>query len=376
MLKIAAGFAYARFYLLPQYYEGSDTWRFYRLSLEETTWLKHDPLAFIKDLFVHGYGKAGNLFSGENSYWNDLKSNVPVKLLAVFNIFTFNSYYTSIILFNFLFLFGLVALFRLFNELSPNKKLLIIAGIFLLPSTLFWCSGIHKDGLILSATGLIIYMFYHGIQYKFTTGKWLLMLFCMLLIFSLRNYVALALVPALFCLWLCYKFRKGVSVFLVAYASALVLFFITPLVFPGLNFPAFVSEKQHEFLLLKGTSEVKVQPLEPTFRSFISILPSALDMAFLRPHFSEVKNFSYIPAALENVLLLVLIVLSLFFIRRKTFVPVILFMLFFSLSILLLCGYTIPFSGAIVRYRSFVLPLLITSLLCMSNFSLKLSRPS
>jgi hypothetical protein len=38
--------------------------------------------------------------------------------------------------------------------------------------------------------------------------------------------------------------------------------------------------------------------------------------------------------------------------------------MFFGLSLLMIAGYTITFSGAIVRYRSLVLPLLITPMLC------------
>ena len=129
-IKILAGFAYAKFYTLPKYYAGSDTWRFYHLSLSETNWLLKNPAAFIKDLFVHGYSDTGNLFSGENTYWNDLKSNIIVKILALMNVLTNNSYYTNIIFFNFLFLFGLVALFRLFNNLFPEKKILILVRNF------------------------------------------------------------------------------------------------------------------------------------------------------------------------------------------------------------------------------------------------------
>ena len=63
-LKIIAGFAYAWFYKLPQNFETADTWRFFQLSLAETRWLLDDPIAFTRDLFIYGYDKPGNLFSG------------------------------------------------------------------------------------------------------------------------------------------------------------------------------------------------------------------------------------------------------------------------------------------------------------------------
>lgn len=368
-IKIFAGIAYAKFYTLPKYYAGSDTWRFYHLSLSETNWLLKNPAAFIKDLFVYGYSDTGNLFSGENTYWNDLKSNIIVKILALINVLTGNNYYTNIIFFNFLFLFGLVALFRLFNNLFPEKKLLILGAIFLIPSTLFWCSGIHKDGLILSATGIIIYSLYQLIEQIFSIKKFLIILLCLLLVFSLRNYVALALMPATLSWLLSIKYpKKTLFIFSITPATGIALFFIIPLIIPSLNFPLFITGKREEFLLLQGGSEVKMEQLFPSFISFVSFFPNAFDMAFLRPHIWGIRNLSYTPAAVEILLLFVLIIgASVSGRKQQIQKPLILFLFFFSISILLLAGYTIPFEGAIIRYRSLVLPLLITPLLCISN---------
>lgn len=365
-LKVLAGFAYAKFYSLPKYFSGSDTWKFYQLSLKETIWLKSDPIAFITDIFVYGYSKPGNIFSGHNSYWNDLKSNLIIKLLACMNVITFDSYYTNIILFNFLFLFGLAALFKNLHIVYPNKKNILIACIFLLPSTLFWCSGIHKDGLILSATGMVIYLFYNGLHTFFSAKKIIGILLCLVLIFSLRNYVALAILPALFCWWWSNKKpSKSFAIFSVVYIVGIAAFFISPVIIPSINFPLFLANKQNEFLLLNGASVVTSTHLQPGLSSFISYLPVAMDMAFFRPHFSEAKNFSYIPAALEVLLFFFIILLAIFFNDRKPLKPITLFFIFFSLSILIIAGYTITFSGAIVRYRSFVLPLLLSPLVCM-----------
>ena len=370
LIKVMAGVAYARFYMLPKYYEGADTWRFYRLSLQETKWLLKNPLEFVKDLFVYGYKTPGNLLAPENSYWNDLKSNVPVKLMAVMNVFTNNSYYANIILFNFLFLFGLVALFKVFYELFPQKKVFIIIGLYLLPSTLFWCSGLHKDGLILSAAGMVIFSFYKGLTAKFQLRHLLCIILCGIVIFSLRNYVLFAFVPALLAWGLSSKYPgKSKIIFGTVYLIGTVLFFLLPYYFPAINFPLYLSLKQQDFLTLTGGSAVQLPHLIPTFNGFVAFLPSALDMAFLRPHFSEAKNFSYIPAAIEVVAFFLLIVTTAFSTKKqKISSPFFLFLLFFSFSILLICGYTVPFSGAIVRYRSLVFPLLFTPLLCMGSY--------
>ncbi len=371
LIKVLAGTAYGMFYQLPKYYSGSDTWRFYSLSVEETKWLLHNPAGFIKDLFTYGYARTGNLFSGENTYWNDLKSNLPVKIMAVMNLLTHNSYYTNIILFNLLFITGLVALFKTLYTIFPSKKWVIICGVFLLPSTLFWCSGIHKDGLILSAIGIIIFSCFKYFSCEGSFKHLLAVLLCALLIFSLRNYVLFALLPAIFCWMLSEKYPdKKKLIFFSVCITGIFLFFIISYIFPSVNPPAYFALKQKEFLLLSAGSEVKTSPLQPGFSGFISFLPHALDMAFFRPHITEVNNISYIPAIGETLFLVFLTMSSFFFIDRKKQMPSIVpFLWMLSITILLICGYTIPFTGAIVRYRSLVLPLLITPLLCISDFS-------
>lgn len=366
LIKIVAGVAYAKFYMLSRYYAGADTWRFYRWSLSETKWCLQNPAAFIKDIFVNNYSESGNLFSGQNSYWNDLKSNVIIKLMAVINIFTNSSYYADIIFFNFLFLFGPVALFRIFIQIFPDKKWLVVVGTFLLPSALFWGSGIHKDGLILSAAGLVIYFFYKGLKNTFTVRSVLIIVACLLIIFSLRNFIFFALLPALFAWALCKKYKeKNTLLFAGVYISAIIFCLLISLIFPHINILSFISNKQHEFLLLEGGSKVNMPELKPAVSSFIAFAPYAIDMAFFRPHLTEFKNISYLPALIENSVFIVLLFISAFKMKLKTKPkPVILFMFFFSISIILLAGYSIPFAGAIIRYKSIFLPLLITPLLC------------
>lgn len=366
VIKICAGIAYAKFYRLPKNYPTSDTWRFYRLSLAEKDWLLAEPVAFIRDLFTFGYSQSGNLFSGKDTFWNDLKSNIPVKLMAVANVFTFNSYYSNIIIFNFLFLFGLIAIFRVFQQLCPNKKWLILAGVFLMPSVLFWCSGIHKDGLILSALGITIYCFSKLIGNKTNAKYFLSIALCGLLVFALRNYVLFAVIPSLLLWILSDKFPQQKTLIVAGlFLTGIILFFTLPLVIPALNFPTYIAIKQQEFLQLEGGSEIITEPLKPTINGFLSYFPKALDMAFLQPSINNIKSASYLPAAIEALFINVLIVVSLLFLKQKQNTSsLILFCFTFSLLILLICGYTIPFTGAIVRYKSIVLPFLVTPLLC------------
>ncbi|MBW7952575.1 MAG: hypothetical protein H3C56_08480, partial [Chitinophagaceae bacterium] len=167
IIKVLAGLAYAWFYLQPNYHTNSDSFRFYAYSLEETNILLTQPLHFLKDIFSYGYTTTGNVFVGDNSYWNDLKSNIIIKLLAVCNVFSIKNYFINIIFFNFFFFFGLIGFYRVMQSIFTDKKYMLIIPVFLIPSFLFWCSGIHKDGLIFSAIGLVFYYFHQLLQKKF-----------------------------------------------------------------------------------------------------------------------------------------------------------------------------------------------------------------
>lgn len=368
-LKIIGGLAYAFFYQLPAYNANSDTYRFFNYSLAETDVLLHHPLKFVQDIFSSGYNSSSNIFIAEDSYWNDLKSNIIIKLLAICNVFTAKNYYANIIFFNFLFFFGLIALYRTFADFFTERKWLIIIIIFCIPSTLFWCSGIHKDGLLLSASGLLFWHFSNCINKGFNYKRIITILILLVALFALRNYIFFALIVAFFAWWLAYKTQKVWLVFLTVYGVGIVLFFVTPQLHANLNFPQYIVTKQQEFKQLSGGSLVQTNTLENNFSSFINYLPQALDMAFLQPHIYPLSNKSYLPAIAENILIIILLLIASFSIKRTNKLNVLFATnIAFSLTILLIIGYTITFSGAVVRYKSAILPFLLLPIVyCINN---------
>lgn len=375
-LKLIAALVYACFYLQPAYYATSDTWNYFKLSKSETDILLTDPLAFFKELFGYTHVQAGNLFIGKNSYWNDLKSNVIIKLLAICNVFTLKNYFADLVIFNFLFFFSTCALYRLLQQVFAVKKIFLVAFVFCIPSFLFWCSGLHKDGLMFSCIAVIIYCFYRQLAAnKIILAYFLFSLICFILLFAQRNFMAFLLLPALLAWYLCYKYPARSKLIVVSvWSIGIILFFSSPFISHKADLPQYIIERQAEFNELTGNSKIDVPPLENNLVSFIKFLPSAIDMAFFRPHVTELHNTSYLPAIAEVLLLWGAIIVSFFF-KRKKATPsqraYILFCIIFSVSFLLIAGYTITFSGAIVRYRAMVLPFLFTPFLLYFTGSTK-----
>lgn len=364
ILKLIAAYLNTLYYsrCAPAGLIGGDSGSFYYAGVAETAILLRDPLYFLEDLFRHHYVSAGNLFL-EHSYWNDLKSMFIIKLLAVCNIFTFKSYFGDLLFFNFFFFFGSVAFFRFANELFPGKKYLLVFSVFCIPGFLFWCSSIHKDGFVFTAIGLIFYSFHHWIQRGFTIKRALAILFGMLLLFALRNYVCFLLFPVLLSWWLATRLTtlRPLYIFASVYILCLLVFFTSYIFSPTFNFPQYIITRQHAFSLIVSNTKVTVPLLSPCFGSFVNYLPTAIDMAIIRPHWREINSVLYYPLLLELYSMFTLVLLCIFFKSKTKSMPVAGYAgLIFAFSILLIIGYTITFSGAIMRYRSLVFPLILT----------------
>jgi hypothetical protein len=82
-----------------------------------------------------------------------------------------------------------------------------------------------------------------------------------------------------------------------------------------------------------------------------------------------VRHLLSLAAAVEiNILLLAAILCFVFRGPKIAATPFLLFCLFFSLSVLLMIGYTVNILGAIVRYRSIALILLLLPIYAQANW--------
>jgi len=375
LLKVMAGI----FYGWVGIYYGNhaqmvDTWSYHYSSIQEYNLLYQNPHEYLVNLFRDPYeGGVTKFLETNNSYWNDLKGNIFIKILSIFNIFSFGHYYTNVIFYSFISMFGPIAVYRVMNDVYPGKKLQILIAVFLIPSFLYWASGLHKEGLIFLGFSLVIFNFYFGLKRKkISTGNILIILLGLLLVLTLRNFLIIILIPALIAWLLASKFpKRPLAVFAICYLCFIIFFFSANYIIPNLNFPQAVVTKQKEFAaLLGGNSSVPMKKLEPTFSSFIINTPQAISLSMIRPYPSDVKHILSLAAAVEIDVLLFLFFVFLFWKKRnENQSPIfIYFCLFLSFSILITIGYAVNNLGAIVRYRSIVLPLLLVPVFCGINW--------
>ncbi|WP_336516774.1 hypothetical protein [Pollutibacter soli] len=357
--------------LQPDYQTTMDTWKFFSDGLNETKLLINDPAAFFKELVRNPYqGGFGRFFSTSDSYWNDLKHNIMIKFAGILNLFSGSNYYVNIIFYNFIVFFGPVALYRSVRYFTSENKNIYLFLCFLFPTTVFWTCGFHKEGLLFTSVSLIIF---YCLKAFYSTWRWtsvLMIIFLFGLIFLLRNNIIFALVPAWLLWMLSHHFPKKTQVIFVSgVVFFLLLFFTSKYFIPRLDLPESVRQRQIEFMLLGGNTYVQMDTLQPNVMGFVKHLPIAADMAFLRPHPGE-GSFFYIPFTIESVTVIVFAILALTR-KRKPMPdkPFLYFMLMYAIGLLLLIGYTITNTGAVIRYRSIAFPFLLMALALIINWS-------
>ncbi len=360
--KLAAGFAYG--YVYAHYFPVSDSWVYFKESLAEYQNLLTRPSAFFSTGIT--FNNLTDFFStADDAPWSNTGENLLIKLLAVFNVLSGGNYYINVIFFNALSFWGLYLIYFVAKRHIQKNGLLIFCIVFFLPSCLFWNSGIDKDGLIVFFTGTLIYTVHYCITVKQTAMQLVMCVLSFVFIFLLRNINALILLPAIAAWWISVKVvpARPYLAYLIIYSACIVFFFLS-LSFPSkFNLPLKLAEKQHQFLTLEANTVLPLTPLKPTIKSYAEVLPQAVNHVFLRPYITEIKSPFHLMAFGEMILIITIILLAVLWggkhMLRQLLQPFCLFLIMVSLGGLLITGYTVPFTGAIVRYKALYIVLLL-----------------
>ncbi len=326
---------------------------------------------FTSDINTYGLGR---LFETKDSFWANLRFNLVFKFIAILNLVTKGNFYFNSIIFSSIVFFGHIAFYRIYSGIYKGRKLKILFACFGLPSILLYTSCVHKDGIVFLSIGIISYIFYRFLSSPRSVSiKYILLFFLGLAtIFLFRNYVIVAIAPALltalFCKVLPYKKR---FVFLITYTFFFLLFFLSGFSKSFLNLPAAVVQRKADFAALgDANTNIQMNELYPTIQGFILNLPQAINHYLFRPYLWEFSQPSVLLTAIE-LFVYQMIFLAFIFYRKKpamTVHPFNIFGLALVLNMMLIIGYTIPNIGAIVRYRSIFWVFLICPLLCDTDW--------
>lgn len=207
------------------------------------------------EYFNQYYHQMNNWFREyDSNLYNDshtlIRFNAAVRLVSLgyFNVHT--------VFMCFLSLLGLTALYKTFSGLLKDRKEWLFAAIFLLPSVMFWGSGVLKEGILFLGMGFLVY-FHTKLLRK--EGNVLLGLFWIvvssLVLMYTKFYVLAAIIPGLIAnTWLGLSGEKRpVLKYVLTYSFLMVLALGVPKLLPLPNPLELLTAKQRDFnLLVKG----------------------------------------------------------------------------------------------------------------------------
>lgn len=330
------------------------------LGIREFEILKTNPSLFFTDFGQNNNPKLGELFSAEKSFWDDLAGNIMAKSLAIFNLFTQGNFYLNAILFSLLGFLASIALYRVGINHGFSKQATIICS-FLLPSALVFTAAIHKDTIVFFAMAMSIFQLtmllknwnYKNIFYLF---------FCLVLLFSMRNYIVICFFPAAV-IYVWSKKIKLIKASILVFASLACIVGAVQMLSTSKNLSTVLTIRQGQYLALnKGGSDLGITPLNHSFSSVVNNLPEAIWNTSMSPLQLLSSHPALIFWSVETIIYLLLILFgSYLFISKKYRIDMRLAIFYWTISIsaLIIIGLIVPNAGAIIRYRSIFLPIFL-----------------
>jgi hypothetical protein len=272
---------------------------------------------------------------------------------------------------------GLIWLFKSFESLFRGRLYLLFAACFLLPSVVFWGSGLLKEGPALFGLGLLFYLFSKIINRNFKWYHLVVLIPTLGFLFYLKQYVLFAFIPAALFL-LVVRFTGEKFVIYKFFMSQIICFVIAQnahYFFVGGDFLYVLGKKRVDFentAQMHSARSLVTIPENNTAIEFFLHAPQAFALTYLRPYFWECKSWMYLVFALENLVYVILILFLVLFFRRipKSEHPILIYAaLSYSLVMASIIGNCVPVLGSVVRYRILSLPLLIIVCCYFIDFS-------
>ena len=297
-------------------------------------------------------------------------THIIIRFNAFIRLFSFGHFQVHNIFINFISLIGLTTIYKSFKSFLIQKERVLFYIIFLIPSVLFWGSGLLKESIIFFGLGLLLFNLYKITQ-KHSIKAYLYIFIGLLLITYTKFYLLIALSIPVLGYFINLKLKKRISYgYIISFLSFLAIIKIAPYINEKFNLVYQIASKQQTFS--RFISEVKTSSgfIIPELSDGWSILiyiPNALLNTIIRPYLWECNSIFVWLSAIENLAILFCIFVVLFYRKKLTALQknVLLFNLTFVFCLFSLIGLTTPVFGAIMRYKIPGLLLLLISLLLL-----------
>ncbi len=371
------------------HYGGGDTFNYFTNG---SRWIWEaflsDPGTGISLLLESGGPvRSADTFSFSQHIWfyKDPQSFMIVRITGFFDLFTFHTYSATALFFAAFSFSGLWALYDILCRRYPFATSWLAIGMFFIPSTFFWGSGILKDTITLGALGWLTYAVYAIVE---TKKKRLLnvivLLLSVLLISAIKVYILLCILPMI-AVWLFLKSVKGVQNTMLKVLVA--PFFLIIFMLGGYLVTQQLSQTSERYQLdaiaeraaitaydirygwgarVQGDGGYDLGVLDGSWQGMIRLIPQGIVVSIFRPFPWEVRNPLMLLAALESLFFSFMLVrfLSVRGTRNVLFSdPFLMFSLMFALLFAFAVGVSTFNFGSLMRYKIPMVPFYFIALI-------------
>ncbi len=372
------------------YYKIGDTIGYFKLSKIYTDYLleSHERLSFFDKIGITGEelrNIAARKFLAAFGYHES--SMIVIRLAGYLNLFTFQSFLITTMLFSVISFSGQWALFNTFTNLYPTLHKEMALSIIFFPSVVFWGSGLMKDTLCIAALGWFTWAFCNLLILRKKKSLFKIILYIISIyvsatiltkikIYIIASYVAGVLI------WLFLNYRDTISnKFLRVIITPFIIGVGTVIIILGLqsfseelgvyaleNIVDTAMNLANNLNKMEAGSTYTLGAIDGSLGSLLRNIPAAVNVTLFRPYLWEVRNVVMIISAFESTMVLMVTLIIVFKVGVWKSLSTMFSngLIFFCMIFTLIFGFAVGFSssnfGTLVRYKIPLLPFYMSSL--------------
>ena len=358
-LKLITGIVVGMVY--KYYYESGDT-----LTLFDDA-CKLTKLFYLKPFLYFNALLTGDL---PLDITDEPRSVFFISIISLVNLITHDNYWLTSLWFSF---FSFTCSYRLVTKLDsvfPSARTASRIALLFTPSVVFWSSGIIKETIAFGAvTMLAVYFLSLMRGDKLTWRSIIGIILFMYLLLSLKYYWAAVLIPSMITAVIIRQVapkRFLVPWFILVF---FVLAFLASFTHPNFYLSRFlqVMVENHDIYIVRSQPDkiIHYYNLTPDWSSIVINSLWALWSGLFRPMIFEASSFPVVVAALENLLLLGLVIWKLKFIRmpKPENQVIVLTALVYVVVLCMFLALSTPNFGTLSRFRVGFLPFFVLMIL-------------
>lgn len=336
----------------------SDTYKYFDDGMTFYHSCKNSPALFF-NILLENENIETSLVKANTEHWDRSEKDLfnsnrwMIKTHLILAFVSHGNIHIHLFFFSIISSIGTLLLFLFFYQRKYASKNTLLFCFFLTPSFVFWNSAMLKESFSILAMGIMFYSLNMNNIFKFSLPTLLLCL-SSLLLYEIKPYLLFCIFPAL--LYLSLKDLSFSQKKSLLFSQMSFLCFVG--IISGYGALEIIISKHNEFVQL-GISE------SANSLTNHSLLKGPIDLLYYLPQFIvnlfrptlfEINSLFFALNAIENTFVIFAIILIIWRAKHIFTNDLNVFILIFCIYYLILIGSTVPIIGALVRYKSIILP--------------------